>query len=716
MDIVIQILRFLLRIKYWLIILPVFASLTAIYFTKNLERTYIVNTTIYTGIASGYDLMSSEGQRMDWSAVDNSIDNLINIVKARTTLRKVSLRLYAQNMIYGDSLKDNNYIKAENFRHLVRITPHAVRKLIDKESIDKTIENLEKYEQADSKNFVFGLFNWFHPHYSYNSLSKISVKRLANSDMIEISYSANDPGVTYQTLLLLNREFISQYQELRFGQTNNVISYFRSELSKLGKKLKESEDSLTNYNVVNKDINYEEQTKIVAALSRDLELRYQEILLEFNSSSVLVNELESKLAEQTQMIKNNTEFLTKLSKISKIGTEVARLDPFLSDTIATNFSALSNKREELAKAEQDLKDLTTRVSNNSFTKEGIALSSFVEQWMTEIIKREKAKAELVVMDERSKNLDKQYVHFSPIGTTIKRKEREIDFTERSYLNFLTNLNSALTRQKNLQMTSATLKELNPPIFPINPIPTARKAIVMISFVGTLLFIIGIFILLEVFDRTLRDRYRAERIIGEKVIGVIPRYNSIRNRPFKSEIERISIQYLANSLVPFLHPQNKPDIINFICTDENDIINDLVAKLTDYWTERGLRIKNLTQTELNSDSREYILSSNVSEIYDYENEDIILVEHSPITKNTVPVGLLNEASVNILVVQSNNVWKDIDKLAFNRLRESSKKVPIFIYLVGVSNTSAEEFLGMFPPYTKFRTLSYKLFQFGLTANK
>ena len=169
-------------------------------------------------------------------------------------------------------------------------------------------------------------------------------------------------------------------------------------------------------------------------------------------------------------------------------------------------------------------------------------------------------------------------------------------------------------------------------------------------------------------------------------------------------------------MPFLHPQNKPDIINFICTDENDIINDLVAKLTDYWTERGLRIKNLTQTELNSDSREYILSSNLSEIYDYENEDIILVEHSPITKNTVPVGLLNEASVNILVVQSNNVWKDIDKLAFNRLRESSKKVPIFIYLVGVSNISAEEFLGMFPPYTKFRTLSYKLFQFGLTANK
>jgi len=177
----------------------VIAALLTTYYTKNLQRTYNVSTTIYTGIASGYDILSTEGGRLDWSAVNNSIDNLVNIIKARETLRNVSIRLYAQSMIYGDSTKDNLYIQAKNYRHLLRITPKEVKKLIDKSSIDNTIQKLLEYEKADSKNFVYGLFNWFHPHYSYTALSTIGVKRLSNSDMIEITYSNNDPGIAYQT-------------------------------------------------------------------------------------------------------------------------------------------------------------------------------------------------------------------------------------------------------------------------------------------------------------------------------------------------------------------------------------------------------------------------------------------------------------------------------------------------------------------------------------
>lgn len=308
---------------------------------------------------------------MDWSAVNNSVDNLINIIKARTTLRNVSIRLYAQSMIYGDSINDNTFIQAKNYRHLVRITPRDVRKLIDKSSIDKTIENLNEYEKADSKNFVYGLFNWFHPHYSYDALSKIGVRRLSNSDMIEITYSASDPGIAYQTLLLLNREFINQYQDLRYGQTNNVIAYFREELERLGRQLKASEDSLTNYNVEKKIINYPEQSKIVAALSRDQELRYEEILLNYSSSSVLVKDLENKVAEQTLQIRNNTEFIEKLKKISQLSSEVAKLESFQRDSLATNYDVLIEMKHKLSMAEADLHKFSDNVGNQKFTKEGL---------------------------------------------------------------------------------------------------------------------------------------------------------------------------------------------------------------------------------------------------------------------------------------------------------------------------------------------------------
>lgn len=61
MDIVSQIIKFIFRIRYWLVILPAAVSLLTIYSTRNLQRTYNVSTTIYTGIASGYDILSTEG-------------------------------------------------------------------------------------------------------------------------------------------------------------------------------------------------------------------------------------------------------------------------------------------------------------------------------------------------------------------------------------------------------------------------------------------------------------------------------------------------------------------------------------------------------------------------------------------------------------------------------------------------------------------------------
>ncbi len=715
MDIVSQIIKFIFRIRYWLVILPAAVSLLTIYSTRNLQRTYNVSTTIYTGIASGYDILSTEGGRLDWSAVNNSVDNLINIIKARTTLRNVSIRLYAQSMIYGDSINDNTFIQAKNYRHLVRITPRDVRKLIDKSSIDKTIENLNEYEKADSKNFVYGLFNWFHPHYSYDALSKIGVRRLSNSDMIEITYSANDPGIAYQTLLLLNREFINQYQDLRYGQTNNVIAYFREELERLGRQLKASEDSLTNYNVEKKIINYPEQSKIVAALSRDQELRYEEILLNYSSSSVLVKDLENKVAEQTLQIRNNTEFIEKLKKISQLSSEVAKLESFQRDSLATNYDVLIEMKHKLSMAEADLRKFSDNVGNQKFTKEGIALSTFVDQWLNEIIKREKSKAELDIMEQRMRDLDKQYVYFSPIGTTLKRKEREIDFTEKSYMNFLSNLNAALARQKNLQMTSATLKPLNPPLFPINPIPTARKMMVIISFVGTVFFVIGFFLFLEIFDRTVRDKFRAERLIPANVLGAFPKPASLRYRAYNDENIRIATNYFANALIYFLNPKERPDIINFISTVDDTGKSFLIENLKEYWEERGLRVRVLSwHDELVNDSRDFILSTRLNDLYDYENEDVILVEHRAITKSSIPVGLLKEASVNIVTVRADKVWRDIDKLSFSRIKENSGDAPVVLYLTQSARDVAEGFVGMLPPYSKLRNFVYNLVQFGLTS--
>jgi len=717
MDIINQVFRFLWRIKYWLVIIPIIVTLFVVYLTRDIERTYTVSTTIYTGIASGYDIETdSDAPGADWNAVNNGLDNLINIIKSRNTLRNVSLRLYAQHMIEGDSTKDNQFIKRNNFREIYRITPKEVRLLIDKSSITKTVENLKGYEKATNVNFVYGLLNWYHPHYSYSALEKIDVKRLFNSDMLEIRYSANDPGIAFNTLEILNEEFINEYKRLRFGETFNVIAYFQAELDRLGKDLKLYEDGLIKYNIDNKVINYPEQTKQIAALSRDFELKYEEILLTLTSSTALVNELNQRIQDQAKLIENNRQFIDKLKEISGLSGSIARLESFQSDSLATSWSKIAEYKMQRDRAEAQLKLIVNSLTDKQYSKEGIALSEFVNEWLSEIIKREKATAELAVMNDRKKLLDNQYIFFSPIGSTLRRMEREISFKEQSYLNILHNLNQALMKQKNLEMTSATLKALNPPLYPIDSEKTNRKQMTAIAFIGSFLFVLGFFTIIELLDRTLRDKFRTERLVhGSFVLGARPSAKGFRFSKYKSVYNRLATTNLANSIVPYLNPKERPDIINIVSLEYGVGKSAIINELTDYWTERGLRVKFLSWNEdIDMESREFILANNIGDVYEYDSEDIIIIEHKPIVNSAIPQGLLKEASINITVLRADRPWKDIDNLFYGRLQQYCGSAPLVLYLTNTRRDAAESFLGLLPPHNRLRTFIYKIIQFGLTS--
>ena len=108
------ILKFLFRIKWWLIICPAAVALLVYFHMGRQARYYRSTSTIYTGIVSGYDLENGEGSRQDWNIINNAMDNLINIIKSQSTLHNVSLRLYARNMVHGDPDQGNSYIYARN--------------------------------------------------------------------------------------------------------------------------------------------------------------------------------------------------------------------------------------------------------------------------------------------------------------------------------------------------------------------------------------------------------------------------------------------------------------------------------------------------------------------------------------------------------------------------------------------------------------------------
>ena len=576
--------RFLYRIRWWLIFAPIIFTILAIYISRNLSKTYEVRATVYTGIVSGYTIEGETGVN-DYIAVSNAMDNLINIIQAENTLKRVSYRLYARNMVHGNLNQDNQYLSANSYREIYNRTKNntdgvKLLALIDSTSEDKTFQNILNYEKPNKSNFIYGLFYRNHPHYCFNALKNIRVTRKNNSDLLEISYTSNDPGIAYNTLDILMTEFVNEYRDIRYVETDKVIAYFKAELDRIGTELRIAEDSLTDYNIKKRVINYYDETKEIASINKEFELREQNATLEFNSAKALISQLEARMGNNLIQIKNNIEFINKLNKVSSLTGAISEIQSFnTGDASKTN--NLSSLKKQLENTSKELTDISNQYIENKHTKEGISNSSIINQWLDQVLLYEKAKSDLQVIQKNRRELNEKYEFFAPVGSTIKRKERNINFTEQNYLSVLRSYNDALMRKKNLEMTSATLKVLNPPAFPIQAQPTKRKIIVFAAFFGSFLLILGFFILLELIDRTLHDKVRTELFTNLKVIGAFPGKSLVKYRNYDKSVLAIATKYLSSAILPYLinKKENLPFIINFLSTESHDgksfIINELI---------------------------------------------------------------------------------------------------------------------------------------------
>ena len=722
MDLFRYFIRFLYKIRWYLIILPIISLIVAWFLTRNMEHIYDTNTTIYTGMITGYNLEGTTGSVGGNS--QTNITNLMLIVTTDNTIHEVALRLFGRCMMYGNPNKDNNYISAEHFRQLNATVPPEVKALINRNSEDQTYANLKAYEKPSQDNFLFGLLN-YHQYFGIDNItSRLKVLQLDQSDIIDIGYSANDAGIAFNTLDILNKVFARQYQQLRFGETNNVIRFFEKEVARLYKVLSNAEDDLIRYNISKKIINYEEQTKALTGLEAQQQNFRNDQLMNYTTSKALLDYLERQLGNRAQVIRSNREFTNQVRDISRIQSRISNLRIMSSEGGGQN----NESQEELAKAQRDLQKATGRVTQltkdieaSTFSTEtGVKANDMLERWLEQLLLMEKTKAEMTATDIMKENLERQYLFYAPIGATIERKVRHIGFIEGNYMEMLKALNAARMRQRNLQMSTATLRVLNPPMFPLNAQPTNRIMILLGSLLLTFMLTALWFLIIEMLDRTLRDRMRSERITQIPVMGCFPKESNLRYRRFNKTIADMAMKQLSKSLLPHFK-EGQQNVLNLISTDSGNGKSYLAQELENYWISIGLEVRRLTYDEdfLAEDSK-FILAKGIKDLCpDILPNEIAIIEYPNMDDNSISPALLNMGTINLMVTRANRTWKDVDQKALKELQsmlDDEHKNSLFMYLTEASRYAVEEFVGQLPPYTRFNNFVYRISQLGLTATE
>ena len=703
------VIKTLYKRKWFLLIVPLVIAIIVYILLSSQPKTYKSSTTVYTGIVSGYDVFSSSAGAQDWMSVNNAVDNLVNIVKAESTLEEVSLQLLARNLSHLNTQADNEYLTAFSSLELMGQIPADIFELVVTGDEAQTYTHLREYYEASNDNHLKQMFHWNHRHYSFKALSKIEVERIGNSDMIKISYVNDDQYIVYNTLLLVVDAFIDQYMKIRYEQTNDVVAYFENELKIIRSDLTSMENALTDYNVSRGIINYEEQTRMVAEHDRDLDDKIENVMSEYAGASEKVRMLEEKIGQSAQVYYNNAAFVEQLHNISSLYNKSSGDDG--EDTERAEIE------EQISGETTKLRKLILDMISTKYSKEGIASEDLVTEWLNALITQTRSKEELEVLQNSKKKLSQEFKRFSPVGSSIKRQNREIEFCEQNYLSNLQGLNEAKLRQKNLQLTSATFRILTPPTVALSPEKTKNKFYSAIAFALVLAILITYVILAEIFNRKPYDKQAAEKIIGIPVMGALHELGGTGT--LAMQCDALVYNQLGNAVLNFLDRSKMTNIINVISMDSGEGKTTLCTSLTEHFKRIDTKPVYISAgKDFEMDDKYYLMASSIYDFGINENNaealaeaNVVILEYPPISTSSFPVKLLDSAALTILVVDSRKAWKDMSRLVMRQIRLNDKDNKIRVVINRTDKDTVGTFTGMLPPYTLRHRIHYTMWNLG-----
>lgn len=717
MDIAQFITQFIYRIRYWLLWGSLFVTGLVIYFTQFLPYSYTVESSLYAGVTNGTAI---NGENVSFNIINSTFDNLINIAKSRGTLENVSIRLLANSLTFGEEWKDNQYIQAKHYRQLVQITPKEVLALVDRKDFSKTLTNLMTYKKNDSKNFIYALFNRSEPFYSAKALDKIEVKRAGNSDILDISYTSADPGLTQQTVSLLIDELIKAYEILRFKATNDVIAYFKEQVRLAKNNLNNEEDDLMRYCIQERVINYTEETEALANTRYGVDDRMESAMRTYEGAVALRKMLDNKMDIRAQIIRNNTNLLEELDKVSTLNQNIMEQEIFISDSAKSNDKQLKKNKEELQKAEKNISHISDNLNEFNFTKEGVGIQEMVTEWLNALVDEARASAELKVLKNRQQDIFDQYSHMSPVGTQVTRKQRAIGIAEDNYRTQLKGLAEANLRLKNIEMSTSNLQTIAAPVFPLTDNGRKRSLYILIAFIGSITFITTFFLLIELLDRTLRDPIRSLRLTKLPAIAAFNGTSNLKFRGFLKACNRIAAAYSCRQMNNYLKP-DRPTIINLLSMEPGEGKSFLSKYFADYWELENMKVRIVRAgIDFETDKSNYINAQHLSDFWELnsaeQEPDIILVEYPAFSSASIPLPVLKISDLNVLVANAARLWRSSDDVMLKTITENIGDAPILLYLNNADREVVESFTGELPPQSSGHSLIRRISQLGLTAQK
>ncbi|MBP6589823.1 MAG: hypothetical protein KAX45_08025 [Chitinophagaceae bacterium] len=767
-----------------LVMVPILLAALVISSTSKPKYRYTSQTVLYTGLATGSSIEMDK--TFNYFATNSAFDNLLNIINSRETQEEVAIRLLAQHLLLGKA--DPKYISAASFEELKKITPPEVYRYIARNTkaadtisvnparnqgssvllaadstaipvtsrlfpasinlydYENTVHNLTALMKSSDTNFVYKLLNYTHPHYSIKAIAAVKAQRIANSDLIKLTFETDDPGICQQTLAIFNDVCIENYKGIKENRSDEVVKYFEAQLRDASLLLKSSEDKLLAFNKSNNIINYYEQSKAVAVVKEDMEVDYTNKKAQLAGHEAAIKRLEEKLNIQQLVQLKSSSVLDKKKQLGAINYELAAAEAE-SESNEESRKSLPSLRKQAESLTSDIKKSVDDLYAYQNTTDGLPVSKVLSEWINNVVEAENIRARLLVMDQRNRDFRQQYSIYAPAGAQIKRIEREIAVAEQGYLEILHGLNLAKLKLQDNELSS-NIKAVDQPFFPISPIPDKRKMLVVAAAILGGLLVLGIIILMEFFDSTMRNAKKATAVSGIPFLGMLPKvYRNPGIEQFPAVQKRLLqlITQKMQQLTEFSGNGKRPVTISFISTLDKEGKSVIAGNLARTLMDQGKKVFFLnlsgsmapirpankyplfqklfgyqdpridTQNAFLQNPETYLPSAaylngtgNTAFLQAADIEticknaltkeegipDYLFIELPALLKDNYPAPLIAGADLVVLTCRSNRVWSEADKQVIQDIQPLAG-TKIHAILNGVEVQETESLIGDLP---------------------
>lgn len=502
MDII-YLLKVLWRKKWIILSVSIVSSAAAYYFTLSLPKQYRAIAQIATGFTTNEGISVTNERYGGQRDMDLNFSNLLNMLNSGTMTNLLSYRLTL---------------------HDIEDPSHAFRRPNPEAKLNPSVEEIQRVrksfeERLAEKNptpLSVGndgdlLIRFMDAYgYGYNpTKGGLKISRVPNTDFIQIEFISENPTLSTFAVNSFCEEFLRTYAASKVERSGESVEFFEQLVKQKKTELDEKSETLKTYKATNSLVNIEIDSESKLSQEADLEKDRDEINSTIYGLKLTMERLQNDLNRGSGSSNGTNETILRLR---------AQINA-LNDRYISSGSSNQHLADSLDQLRERFRVETSKLTPSSerapLSKS--ELSSKISDTETQLAIQE---SKLNMVNAKLRNLKGSISTFASKEGALTALTREVEVATSEYLDAVNRYNEARNK---LLVSAGSVRQVSKAI----SVPESSKRILIIGMAGFTTFIVAsfVFVLIEVFDSSIRMPAQFERIVKLPLAGFIIKVNT-----------------------------------------------------------------------------------------------------------------------------------------------------------------------------------------------